>query len=140
MNKKDIYDTMNVLIYNDKDIKYYHSVPTMIGFEPETISYESILDGPHSMVVAHNISIQTPSIEEYNNVELDDTLMKRIAKFNKEQECLRLDEEIKKKKQQIKEIEEVLNDRTKRLSKLKDFICDIYSIDIEEEDEYNYYD
>lgn len=139
----DEYKKVNVLIYDDENLIYHNGVLANINSKPNVVEY-SCLDDIRQRTICTGVDISyiLSNYEEHETIKLDDTLMKRIAKFNKEQECLKLDEEIKKKKEQIKEVEEVLNDRTKRLKKLKDFICDIYNIDIEEdeEDEYDYYD
>ena len=71
--------------------------------------------------------------EKIENIKLDDTLMRRIAKFNKEQEIKRLEHEIENKKERIKELDDILQDKEGRIEKLKEFVAIIYDIDLEDE-------
>lgn len=70
-----------------------------------------------------------------DNIMLDETTMKRIAKYNKEVEVIRLDNAIKEKKNKIKELDDILQDKEGRVKKLKDFVAKIYDIDLDEDDE-----
>lgn len=139
---KNIMGNMNILIYDDNNIVYYHCTPTNITSEPRILSIQSAAYGDiEREVLGNDIYIQTSNIEELNNIQLDETTMKRIAKFNKQQECKKLDKEIEDKKEKIKELDNLLQDKEKRWGKVKDFIKNIYEIDIdddEDEDEYYY--
>lgn len=74
-------------------------------------------------------------------MELDPTTMKRIAVYNKQQECKRLDKEIKEKQEKIKELDDLLKDKEKRWDKVKSYIKKIYEINSDDEEDYdNYYD
>ena len=80
--------------------------------------------------------------EELENIKLDDTTMRRIAKFNKEIDIQKLDKKIKEKKEKIKELDDILHDREGRINKLKKFVAELYDIDLSDEDDedYDYYD
>ncbi len=71
------------------------------------------------------MNFNIPTCEISDTIKLDDTLMKRIAKFNKEEE--------------IKKLENILEDREKIVEKIKEYIDNIYDIDIND-DEYDYDD
>ena len=51
--------------------------------------------------------------------------MRRIAKYNKEQEIKRLEHEIENKKERIKELDDILQDKEGRIEKLKEFVANI---------------
>lgn len=122
---------------------YYHGVPTTFTNEaPEIITYNYIDDQYERTVILpyNTMEIQTNGFEKLDNIMLDDTTMKRIAKFNKTQECKRLDKEIKEKEARIKELDDLLKDKEKRWDKVKEYIKNIYEINSDEEDSDDYYD
>lgn len=139
--KKEIYPrniTGNILIYNDKDIQYFHGVPISIGMEQLYQEYNSIFDGRQTIPTNCLLQATINNFEELENITLDDTTMKRIAKFNKELDIKKLDKEIEEKKKQIDELDSILQDREGRIDKLKKFIKDIYNINLDDDDDDNY--
>lgn len=124
-----------VIIYDDNDIQYIVGDGASFEWEPQYSTYETFDGSRTTFPFGVKVTLGLNNGEILDNIRLDDTLMKRIAKFNKEQEIKRLDDEIAKKKEEIKEIESILNDRTVRLKKLKEFIANIYDMDIEDEDD-----
>ena len=143
--KKELVKVINephILIYDKDNIQYVKGDYARFDWAMDMLDDTRLLDGSRIMIpsLCSTLTVNTTNTEQLDNIELDETTMKRIAKFNKGQEIKRLDAEIKEKKEQIANIEEVLNDRTKRLKKLKDFIADIYNIDTDEEDDYDDYD
>ena len=118
-----------VLIYDDKNMRYF--VGNMIGWETSLYGYEDIGETKAEILIQNGQLV--------NNIELDETTMKRIAKFNKEQEIAKLDEVIKEKEQKIKDLDDILQDRSKRVEKIKEFIANIYNIPIDD-GEYDYDD
>ena len=95
---KELFRMPNVILYDDENIVYYRAA--LVGYDCENDYYTYInCDGKASYFPnGATITMRTSSGEQTDNIQLDDTLMRRIAKFNKEQECKRLDEEINKKK------------------------------------------
>lgn len=139
--KTGVPKTMNVLCYDDKNIVYYDGCIT--SFEMNTIIDSGMfVDGEtYNHLVGYDVYMRVPNLKKHDNIKLDDTTMKRIAKFNKEQECKRLDEEIKEKEEKIKELDDLLQDKEKRWKKIKDYVANIYEIDLDdEEDDYECYD
>lgn len=131
---------MNVILYDDENIKYYHGVFTNIETSAKFDS-GSYLDGSsYCNVFSHNICFEAPALDETENITLDDTLMKRIAKFNKEQECKRLDEKIKDKREKIEELDALLHDKEKRWEKVQKYIAKIYEIPVYEDDDCDDYE
>lgn len=134
-----------ILIYDDENMNYkVGSIGSIQIDMPELIDFTSLGDTNHQYI-SSSCQVFTCNISNYqelNAIELDATTMKRIAKYNKEIECLKLDEEIKAKQEQIKELDDILNDRDNRVKKLKDYIKNIWQLDIndEDEDEDDYYD
>ena len=126
--------TMNVLMYDEENMEYFQGVITEITAEPNTYTCDSILDGIHTYISSWNVNFVASNLHEMNNITLDDTTMKRIAKFNKIQEINRLDEKIKEKKEKIKELDALLKDKEKRWEKVRDYIKNIYDIDPDEDD------
>lgn len=130
----------NILIYNDKDIQYFHGVPMNIDIINDCEIYHCIDGTSISGPITTELRIRISNFEELDNITLDDTTMKRIAKFNKEIDIKKLDKEIEEKKKQIDELDSILQDREGRIGKLKNFIKDIYNINLDEDDEdYDWY-
>lgn len=126
-----------VIIYNDEDINYIVGTYGNLSWEPRYITAEN-MDGSRSYFPLNSVvTIGVDEAECLENIKLDDTLMKRIAVFNKEQQCKRLDKEIHEKRQRIKEIEAVLEDREGRLAKLKEFVRHIYEIELDDDDDWD---
>ena len=123
----------NILAYSDDDIIYYDGV--LANFDIENIWDEGyFVTGKHyQYLLGTNISFTVSNLEQHETIKLDDTLMKRIAKFNKEAEIKKLDEAIKNKKEKIKELDDLLQDKEKRWDKVKKYIEDIYNIDLEDD-------
>lgn len=135
------YQTGNILIYNDKDIKYYKGVPMTFDVYTDYIEYHCIGGEVDTIPNCTTLTANISNFEELDNIMLDETTMKRIAKYNKEVDVKRLDNTIREKKDKIKELDDILQDKEGRVKKLKDFVANIYNIDLDEDDEdYDYYD
>lgn len=138
-----LYDRPRIIIYDDKNIHYLSGICGQCETKSEPINVTSISDN-FSTYIPPMTSIFTAEILNSNThetIELDDTTMRRIAKFNKEQEIKRLDEIIKDKKEKIKELDDIITDKDKRIKKLKDFVADLYDIDINDDyDDDDYWD
>lgn len=131
----------NILIYNDKDIKYYKGVPMNFDVYTDSVEYRYIDGRSTNIPICTSLTANISNFEELDNIMLDETTMKRIAKYNKEVEVKRLDNTIKEKKDKIKELDDILQDKEGRVKKLKEFVANIYDIDLNEDDEdYDYYD
>lgn len=131
----------HILIYDDENIIYREGyVGNLEMVTPEYIAYGSLEDGKTHRILGrdYTFSCQISNYDEHDTIKLDPTTMKRIAKYNKEQECLQLDEKIKEKEEKIKELDDILNDRENRVKKLKDYIKDIWNIDVYDFDEDDY--
>ena len=126
---------LNVIIYNDKDMIYREGF--LSSFESNTnISEERWLDGSNSTFIhGYTDTIICQHNGEKQSIELDPTTMQRILKYNKEVEIEKLNKEIKNKKEQIKELDDKLKDKEKRWEKVKQYIANIYDLDLEEEDD-----
>lgn len=123
----------NILIYDDENIVYYQGTYTFIE---STANYDSghYIDGTsYDYVLTHDIHLASPDLEQLDNIKLDETTMKRIAKYNKQRECQRLDKKIKQKEEKIKELDSLLQDKEKRWDKVKDYIKNIYEISLDED-------
>lgn len=134
-----------ILIYDSKDINYKVGyLGNIQEVMPECVEITSLcgIQPQYISSGCHTFTCDISDYQELDTIELDPTTMKRIAKYNKEIECLKLDADIKEKKEQIKELEDILNDRENRVKKLKDYIKDIWQLDINDndEDEDDYYD
>lgn len=141
-NEYPNFGKFNILCYSEDEMFYYHGVPTIFTNEPDIITYNYI-DDPYertNISLYNKMEIQTNGFEKLDNIMLDDTTMKRIAKFNKTQECKRLDKEIKEKEARIKELDDLLKDKEKRWNKVKEYIKNIYEINLDDEDSDDYYD
>lgn len=126
-------DKYNILVYNDEYMIYYDGV--LASFNKENIWDNGYFaTGEHyQYLLGTNIKFTVPCLEQHETIKLDDTLMKRIAKFNKEVEIKKLDETIKNKQEKIKELDNLLQDKEKRWNKVKDYIKNIYNISLEDD-------
>jgi len=128
-----------ILIYDEDNIRYITGYCGFTDVSCEPLERVEYIDGHSEYIspLSSNFSCSISNYEELNNIELDETTMKRIAKYNKEQECKQLDEKIKEKKEKIKELDDFLKDKEKRVEKLKKYIINIFDIDIDDdEDDY----
>lgn len=119
---------VKVIVYDDKNIKY------LTGYMRD-YRYEPICVNDEITPIKVRQSFDITDINKTDTIQLDETLMKRIAKYNKEKECQKLDEKIKEKKAKIKELDDILTDRVGRVEKLKEFTAKIYDIDLYDDDE-----
>lgn len=134
---------MKVIMYDDKNLEYFVGNYGCFDMKTDVIEVNGISD-LHSQFIPGcdlNCSFSMNNTKKHDTIKLDETLMRRIAKYNKEQVCKNLDIEIAEKRKQIKELDDILTDRVGRVEKLKAFIKDIYDIDLHEEyDDDDYYD
>ena len=125
-----------ILIYDNENMIYLTGFYGSLDISYETDDYTTLYDESSIRVIDKTIfTCEIDDTKQLDNVKLDPTTMKRIAKFNKEQEIKRLDEEINKKKEKIKELDDILQDKDKRVQKLKEFVANIYNIDINDDEE-----
>lgn len=131
---------MKIIIYDDENLSYKTGeIISQIFNEPEIIEYQ-YLDEEESNkieIYGETITIAVDNYKELETIKLDPTLMKRIAKYNKEIEIKKYDKIIEEKQKQIEELDNILQDKDKRVEKIKEFIANIYDLDIyDEDDEY----
>ena len=123
-----------VLIYDDENIKYIVGDLATFDHEPQIEYYD--LEGHKEAIPIRTIcNFALDESKLLDNIMLDETTMKRIAKYNKEVEVTRLDNTIKEKQDKIKELDNILQDKEGRVKKLKEFVANIYNIDLDEDDE-----
>ena len=125
-----------ILIYNDENLEYKvgnYGIFNIIN-EPIEVTSRTDLFKKYVPGRTYQFVCDISNFEELDNIALDDTTMKRLAKFNKEIDIKRLDKQIEEKKKQIDELDNVLQDREDRVGKLKNFIKDIYNINLYEDD------
>ncbi len=132
--------TAKILVYDDEKLEYFvgslASIETISGQPIEfcTIgsNFEEVLQPMYNVLKCDILNGK-----KLQNIELDDTTMKRILRFNKEIEIKKLDEKIKEKRKEINDLDNILQDKDNKVEKIKKFIANIYDIDIDEDD-YNY--
>lgn len=137
MNKK--VNIPKILIWDEDNLVYYEGNCGSFSLIPDIIEYRTLADDSINRLQGRDtdFNCSISNIQEKKNVDLDPTLMKRIAKYDKELEVAELDEVIKEKEEYIKELNDILNDRTKRINKLKEYISKIWDIDVSNEDDYD---
>ena len=118
---------VKVIVYDDKNIRYLTGCMGDYMYEPIYVNGKII-------PITVRQSFDITDINRTDTIQLDKTLMRRIAKYNKEKECQQLDEKIKEKKAKIKELDDILTDIVGRVEKLKEFIAKIYDIDLYDDD------
>lgn len=122
-----------LIIYDDKNISYITGDIYEINVEPHYLEYDNGSAFKQYYETSKTYSVTTNNPVNDETIKLDDTLMKRIAKFNKEIEIKKLDETIKNKQEKIKELDDLLQDKEKRWNKVKDYIKNIYNISLEDD-------
>lgn len=111
----------NILIYDYDNMSYINGYCTSIDMSRNVETADRSLDGV--TLETHGRTIFTCGVDDakrMDNIKLDATTMRRIAKFNKEQEIRRLDAEIKSKEAKIKELDDILEDKQGRVDKIKE--------------------
>lgn len=143
MIKKHI-NNPKILIYDDENIQYIVGTVGNFGInngEPIEITAPKDFERQYISPMYNYFECEIRNCEQLDNIMLDETTMKRIAKYNKEVEVKRLDNTIKEKKDKIKELDDILQDKEGRVKKLKEFVANIYNINLDEDDEdYDHYD
>lgn len=144
MNKIKQVSNPKIIIYDDENILY--TVGTVGNFginsgEPIEITAPKDFERQYIPPMYNYFECEIQNCEQLDNIMLDETTMKRIAKYNKEVEVKSLDNIIKEKKNKIKELDDILQDKEGRVKKLKEFVANIYNIDLDEDyEDYDYYD
>lgn len=138
MNKIKRVFNPKIIIYDDENIQY--TVGTVGNFgidsgEPIEITSPEDFERKYIPPMYNYFECEIRNCEQLDNIMLDETTMKRIAKYNKEVEVKRLDNTIKEKKDKIKELDDILQDKEGRVKKLKEFVANIYNINLDEDDE-----
>lgn len=123
-----------VLIYDDENIKYIVGDLATFDHEPQ-IEYYNLEGHKEATPIRTICNFALDESKLLDNIMLDETTMKRIAKYNKEVEVERLNDKIKEKKYKIKELDDILQDKEGRVKKLKEFVANIYNIELDEDDE-----
>ena len=134
---------LNVIIYNDKDMIYREGFLSSFESNPEFHEVISLDGTRESFIHGYTDTIICQHNGEKQSIELDPTTKQKIIKYNKEVEIEKLNKDIKNKKEQIKELDDKLTDKEKRWDKVKQYITNIYDLELEEdydEDEDDYYD
>lgn len=141
---KNHINNPKILIYDDETIQYIVGTVGNFGInngEPIEITIPKDFERQYIPPMYNYFECEIRNCEQLDNIMLDETTMKRIAKYNKEVEVKRLDNTIKEKKDKIKELDDILQDKEGRVKKLKEFVANIYNINLDEDDEdYDYYD
>lgn len=137
-----------VIIYDDENIEYFIGEMGCFGCKQDSVEITGITD-LHRQFIPGILFCEFAVNEasRHDAIKLDETLMKRIAKYNKEKECEQLDMEIAEKQKKIEKLDDILTDRVGRVDKLKEFIKNIYELnlydydyDADEDDDEDYDD
>lgn len=132
---------LNILIYDDENFEYMTGELIGITKEPILMDCTSIRDFMQRYMPTGraNLWFEIQDCENKETIHFDDTLMKRIAKYNKEADIEKLDNDLKTKKKKIKELEEKIEDREQRWQKIQKFVANIYDLPLEDNED-DYYD
>lgn len=122
-----------ILIYDDEDMTYITGYCTSIDMSRDIEKADHNFDGITLDILDRTIfTCEVDNAKQMDNIKLDATTMRRIAKFNKEQEIRRLDVEIKSRKAKIEELDDILEDKQGRVDKIKEFVAHIYDIPLDD--------
>lgn len=131
---KKIYN--KIILYDDENLMYLTGNLYNAEVKQDFITY-SCVDGIGKRTIP-TLKVFKGTIEgdETETIKLDETLMKRIAKYNKEAEIKKYDKIIEEKKEKIQELDDILQDKDKRVEKIKQFIANIYDLDLADDEDY----
>ena len=126
-----------IIIYNDEEMHYSEGYLLNMSCEPQCINCDNGY-GYEARLVGMEFTFGANVEPDKETIQLDPTLMKRIAKYNKEKEIEKLEEKIKRKKETLKELEDNIQDKKKRWKMIQDYVANIYDIDVDDDDDYDY--
>lgn len=129
-----------IILYNDEDLMYLTGDLSDYYINQNYQIGRSITGKSFPILLPKKFTGTISDYKETETIQLDETLMKRIAKYNKEAEIKKYDKIIEEKKKKIKELDDILQDKSKRVEKIKKFIANIYDLELEEDNEDNYFD
>lgn len=130
----------HLIIYDEKEIHYITGDIYGMNVDTNCMEYEGpSRDEKQTVGVSRTFTFTTANNFDEDTIKLDDTLMKRIAKYNKVRELQQIERQIKEKEERIKELDNLLQDKQKRWKKVKDYITNIYELDLDEDNEDEYY-
>lgn len=121
-----------IIIYNDEEMHYMEGYMVSLNSTPQVASYDNGYERKnvcYGMEYTFGANVEP----DKETIQLDPTLMKRIAKYNKEKEIEKLEEKIKRKQEKLKELEAKVEDREKRWKKVQEYVTKIYEIDLDED-------
>ena len=141
--KKEAMPIYNhIIMYDDKEMIYLRGslIETRVDFNyGEKTSYFDF--ETKTILLSKTFIGQINDLDIIETIKLDETLMKRIAKYNKIAEINKMKKTIKEKEKKIENLDNILQDKDERVKRLKQFIANIYDLDLEEEDDCcEYYD
>lgn len=130
---------LNILIYDDEEIKYMTGEIKRLETNPILAECTNINDFTRKYMTTgrKEMLCDIRDYDEKETIRLDDTLMRRIAKYNKEAEIEDMDRKLKAKEERIKQLEEKIEDREERWKKIQKFVAKIYELPIDDEN-YDY--
>lgn len=130
---KKIYN--KIILYDDENLMYLTGNLYNAEISQDFEACRSVT-GETCVIPLSRTFKGTIAGDETETIKLDETLMKRIAKYNKEAEIKKYDKIIEEKKEKIQELDDILQDKDKRVEKIKQFIANIYDLDIKDDDDY----
>lgn len=125
---------MNIIVYDDNKIKYFEGEIINVEYDPGLI--ETTICGGFERTFVKGLNEHYTfyaKAKAKETIKLDDTMMKRIAKYNKEKEVMEIEEKILDKKAELEKLTDLIEDREKRVEKLKEFIANLYELDLEKD-------
>lgn len=125
MFKIIIYDdyTMNCFSTDLVDIKVFNSPIEIPNFDD--LEFRTYVDRLKEVYIKGSGNLK-------ETIKLDETTMKRIAKYNKEIELESIQMEIESKKKELKALEEKIEDRKERINIIHKLTGKIYKLDLDE--------
>lgn len=126
---------MKIIVYDEENMKYLEGNVENIEVETNFIDYRDDKGMSHFIPYNNVYTIAAYNMSDTETIKLDETMMKRILKFNKDIEIKNIDKQIQHKKEKIEELDDFIQDKTKRIEKLKKFVEKLYELDIEQDDD-----
>ena len=128
-----------IIVYNDEEMHYMEGYMVSMNSAPQVESYDNGYE-KKTACYGREVTFGANVEPDKETIQLDSTLMKRIAKYNKEKEIEKLEEKIKRKQKKLKELEDKIEDREKRWKKIQDYVANIYDIDLDDDYDEDDYD
>lgn len=103
-----LFDNLKCILYDENNMRLYEAIIKSVSGEASSSS----------------LNCEAVFIYEPTEIELDPTTMIRIAQYNKSKELEEINDEIKRKKRELKELQNQTSSLNTKLEAIQDYLID----------------